>query len=290
MTAREASTITKNEEEEIPPLQRACCVDNFRQVAGTSNVYRCAAPDGLTTLLDDPNSSTPSSSSAHLHEAERILLQDVTMIVDLRIASERNSASKEKFYEKAGFVVVNDEEGAKQQKRCCLHVDLLTAIFTSPNIREKVAEFNSRGLIVLHEMMFQLVREEFCSTLKLITVHLEADTNNKVIVHCTQGKDRTGMLCMLLQAIAGVSDDEIIADYAKSSTTQVTKEVMRQVLNTGPQAALDTNVLSSISPECMILTLDYVKQEYGSMNSFLDLIGFDETWRQRLSSALVVAN
>ena len=33
------------------------------------------------------------------------------------------------------------------------------------------------------------------------------------LVHCTEGKDRTGFVCMLLEALCGASYDEIVADY-----------------------------------------------------------------------------
>ena len=34
-----------------------------------------------------------------------------------------------------------------------------------------------------------------------------------VLVHCAAGKDRTGTLCALIQAILGVSREDIMADY-----------------------------------------------------------------------------
>ena len=33
------------------------------------------------------------------------------------------------------------------------------------------------------------------------------------LVHCTEGKDRTGFVCMLLEALVGASYDEIVKDY-----------------------------------------------------------------------------
>ncbi|MBR3640049.1 MAG: tyrosine-protein phosphatase, partial [Clostridia bacterium] len=33
------------------------------------------------------------------------------------------------------------------------------------------------------------------------------------LVHCTEGKDRTGFVCLLLEALCGASYDEIVADY-----------------------------------------------------------------------------
>jgi hypothetical protein len=37
-----------------------------------------------------------------------------------------------------------------------------------------------------------------------------------VLVHCRRGNDRTGIITLLLLALAGVAEDEIIADYELS--------------------------------------------------------------------------
>lgn len=44
-----------------------------------------------------------------------------------------------------------------------------------------------------------------------------ADEDNlPCVVHCTHGKDRTGLLSALLLMMCGVSDDKIIGDYERS--------------------------------------------------------------------------
>lgn len=40
-----------------------------------------------------------------------------------------------------------------------------------------------------------------------------AEQDAPVLVHCANGKDRTGVLCAVVQRIAGVDDREILADY-----------------------------------------------------------------------------
>ncbi len=35
-------------------------------------------------------------------------------------------------------------------------------------------------------------------------------------IHCTEGKDRTGFVCLLLEALAGASYDEMLSDYMKT--------------------------------------------------------------------------
>ena len=40
-----------------------------------------------------------------------------------------------------------------------------------------------------------------------------AEEEGPYLVHCTEGKDRTGFVCMLIEALAGASYPEIADDY-----------------------------------------------------------------------------
>jgi protein-tyrosine phosphatase len=44
-----------------------------------------------------------------------------------------------------------------------------------------------------------------------------ADSKGAVLIHCTEGKDRTGWASAMLQFIAGAGDDEVLAEYLKSN-------------------------------------------------------------------------
>lgn len=44
-----------------------------------------------------------------------------------------------------------------------------------------------------------------------------AKAQEPIAVFCKLGKDRTGLLCALLLACCGASDEEIVADYARSA-------------------------------------------------------------------------
>lgn len=52
------------------------------------------------------------------------------------------------------------------------------------------------------------------------------DADGKIYVHCLEGKDRTGFVCMLLEALSGASYDEMLSDYMKTYDNyyHVTKE------------------------------------------------------------------
>lgn len=43
-----------------------------------------------------------------------------------------------------------------------------------------------------------------------------AQQQGPYLVHCTEGKDRTGFVCALLEALAGASYDEIVKDYMQT--------------------------------------------------------------------------
>lgn len=56
-----------------------------------------------------------------------------------------------------------------------------------------------------------------CKDEILDALHIFAEpVNYPIHVQCTQGKDRTGLMCMLLLGIAGASEETIIRDYAET--------------------------------------------------------------------------
>lgn len=82
-----------------------------------------------------------------------------------------------------------------------------------------------------------------------------------MVIHCSAGKDRTGIVTAILLALAGVTDEAIAADYAKSGPDL-------QLLASDPATAgifaPDPPNENETSPETMRLFLDGVRQRYGS--------------------------
>jgi protein-tyrosine phosphatase len=55
-----------------------------------------------------------------------------------------------------------------------------------------------------------------------------------VVVHCTGGRDRTGLVAMTLLALVGVAADDIVADYALSAERQPARFAALGVANPAP--------------------------------------------------------
>ncbi len=68
------------------------------------------------------------------------------------------------------------------------------------------------GRVILLSMSMNFQAEDFkakiCDGLRAISAQ-----EGPYLVHCTEGKDRTGFMCMLLEALAGASYRELVNDY-----------------------------------------------------------------------------
>ncbi|KAG7343768.1 protein tyrosine/serine phosphatase [Nitzschia inconspicua] len=177
--------------------------------------------------------------------------------------------------------------------------------FSGQKLHEwRMDELNRRGLAGLNEAILETGKESLCVALQLITLYREAllrmqpcCEDKKVIIHCVQGKDRTGMLAMLLQSLLEVSDDEIIEDYFQSNAhfpTKSTAAASSAAATASSRASstakgkLDRTIFSGTNRQAMTTTLTYLRSKYGSIiPGYLDDIGFDEQWRSRLRTVLV---
>ncbi|KIO30404.1 hypothetical protein M407DRAFT_20471 [Tulasnella calospora MUT 4182] len=99
------------------------------------------------------------------------------------------------------------------------------------------------------------------------------------LIHCTGGKDRTGVAAMLILDLVGVPDEEIVKDYA---LTRVGGEPMREMmvkrfapLLLDPEVGEATISALSCKPSSMRATLKMLREEYGGAAGYLkDRLGF----------------
>jgi protein-tyrosine phosphatase len=109
------------------------------------------------------------------------------------------------------------------------------------------------------------------------------------LVHCSAGKDRTGIVCALILAVAGVPDEFIAADYALSSVyldPQRTPAIGRLQASTGLGDQLTESLLAS--PPALILdVLARVRARAGSVSGYLTGHGLSEAELARLRAALI---
>lgn len=120
-------------------------------------------------------------------------------------------------------------------------------------------------------------------------VALAADpARSPLLVHCTAGKDRTGVALAVVLSAVGVTHEEIVADYAR---TRDDLDALLLQLRTLPAykerlAALPEESLTA-EPRTMELFLARLEEEHGGARGYLTRHGVDGTILGRLQTVLL---
>lgn len=92
-----------------------------------------------------------------------------------------------------------------------------------------------------------------------------AKSKGCTIFHCTAGKDRTGIVAMLILGLAGVSRRDIVANYEVTYTYIPT--LVGDVVN--PHLALSL-------PEYIITAIELIEEKYGTYKEYLKSCGLTD--------------
>jgi protein-tyrosine phosphatase len=90
-----------------------------------------------------------------------------------------------------------------------------------------------------------------------------------VIVHCTAGKDRTGVLVAVLLGLLGVDDDVIVQDYALSAGAMVAlRQKLIERYPEGRTIIENANEVFSAAPSNISELLAHLRDRYGSIDDY----------------------
>lgn len=167
-----------------------------------------------------------------------LLRREITTVIDLRSAAELEQTP---------------DQLSTVPEFAYFHCPLLSGD-QMPNLEEDVG----RGYFHALDRM-DSVRE---------ALRLVAQAPGGVLFHCTAGKDRTGMLAALLLGLAGVSREDILADYQVSEVylAQIIQQIKVFVPDLAPFAGQSKS-------EYMSGCLDLLEERYGSIPGYLESAG-----------------
>ncbi len=124
--------------------------------------------------------------------------------------------------------------------------------------------------------------------LKAVFDQITASADAPILVHCTAGKDRTGIVIALLLDLVQVPTQTIIDDYA------LTEQLIAPLLETLRQRAILTGLdldrharMLECRPELMQTTLAHLHTVYGGAESYLRLIGLQGDQIAALKASLL---
>lgn len=128
----------------------------------------------------------------------------------------------------------------------------------------------ARDLEELNRNFFDTGYESFATILAAIA----ENGTFPVVVNCAVGKDRTGLLIALLLELAGVSREDVVADYALTAehAGERIAEVAEVALKDGRDPAQFARLMEC-KPETMAESLAYLDSRYGGAEQYVQSIG-----------------
>ena len=103
-----------------------------------------------------------------------------------------------------------------------------------------------------------------------------------VLFNCTAGKDRTGVIAMLLLMLAKVPEDDIIADYSISYI--YLREEIRKMHNDNPDLPA---FLGQSKYKYMEQTIELFKNKYKNVENYFDYIGILKDDKEEIRNKFV---
>lgn len=120
---------------------------------------------------------------------------------------------------------------------------------------------------------------------------VDAAPGRAVLVHCTAGKDRTGLVIALALAAVGVDRQEVVDDYAATAAHLVgpwAQRMLAGLTERGLEATPEIVELVTASPASLLNgLLDRIEAEHGSIGGYLRSHGLTGDELARLRAALV---
>ena len=94
------------------------------------------------------------------------------------------------------------------------------------------------------------------------------------VFHCAAGKDRTGLLAMLVLGALGVGHDDIVEDYALTSTTmEAFKAAAAQSVEAAESLAAVPQLFFAADPLAMSRVVGDIEAAHGSVRAYVRAIG-----------------
>lgn len=204
----------------------------------------------------------------------------LSVIVDLRRTNERQSHPCRRW---DGFCAEVIENDIGQDHADEWHTFIASSDLTAESFRRYMLDYYegapfAQRHVDLYARYFQAL----------------ARTDGAVLVHCAAGKDRTGILCALTHHVAGVHEDDIIADYLLTNDPERIERrlplVRASIAEATHRPPSDEALLvaTRVDAEYLEQALAAMRRAHGSIDGYLDqVLGLTPALREKIHERLL---
>jgi hypothetical protein len=182
-----------------------------------------------------------------------------------------------------------DETIGRMDTASRLAATLQTAFQGGALDRAAARQLEKGGLPMLYTIMMTIAPRRIASVLQACATE---SVRGPVIFHCQKGKDRTGVIAMLLQRCLGASDEEILEAYSASGDLLGGEESSSAVADSSsedPDSAsksnsgmIDWSHFRGSPSSAMTDTLEWIRQRHGSVENYLEFASFGKEQQKKL--------
>lgn len=154
--------------------------------------------------------------------------------------------------------------------------------------RAAARHLEDRGLGLLYSIMLATAGPRIGAVVRICA---EEMSRGAVVFHCAKGKDRTGVIAMLMEVgCLGLSEDEVVSNYAASGALlggEDARAPYNEKYSRKTTTTIDWSRFRGSPESAMRETLDWIHSTHGSVDTYLDSVGV--TKEQRTAVALMAS-
>jgi protein-tyrosine phosphatase len=198
-------------------------------------------------------------------EGQNAVMNDgVTTVIDLRFAQELEKQAN---------------PFATTENMNYLHLPLMTTTQTEAIAVVRAATTTQEA--------YRATLEGFGHNIAAIINAIAESSAGRVVLHCSAGKDRTGLMTALVLSAIGVSNHDIAQDYALTDVFLQASYEEELLQITDLEERQKTAEELRAKPEYMLETLEFIERCYNSTNAYLQNCGVPPETLEKLKTRLL---